>query len=166
MQFTLHNHYPYPIDTVVQIFADQDFFTEKYRRCGALNIEVLAYDRQGAKSHIRVRRQVLLANVPAFARRVLPTTLTLIQSDDWDRDTRRGRIDIELVGVPAQIRCDMALSESNDGTDITLNFSIGVSLPLIGERLARLLAMDLKKKFRVDSEQAAQVMDELAPRYT
>lgn len=165
MQFTLHNSYPYPADTVVQVFADQDFFTEKYRRCGAENIRVLAYENAGGKSHITVQREVRLADIPAFARRILPNTLTLIQSDDWDRHSKTGHIDIQLSGVPARITCDMVLTDNDTGADIRLDFHISVNVPLIGERLARLLAMDLKRKFREDSEQAAQVIAELAGRY-
>lgn len=165
MRFTLHNSYPWPADIVVQVFADQDFFTEKYRRCGAHNIRVLTYERDGTQSHIKVERQVQLAEIPAFARRILPVNLTLIQSDDWNRDSKRGHIDIELSGVPAHIICDMTLTDSDSGADMTLDFQISVNVPLIGERLARLLALDLKKKFRVDSEQAAIVMAELVSRY-
>jgi hypothetical protein len=165
MQFTLRNSYPWPADIVVQVFADQDFFTEKYRRCGAENIRVLAYGNEGGKSHITVERQVRLAEIPAFARRILPTTLTRIQSDDWDRHSKTGHIDIQLTGVPARITCDMVLADSSDGAQMTLNFQISVNVPLVGERLARLLAVDLKRKFRVDSEQAALIIAELAPRY-
>lgn len=167
MQFTLRNSYPWPADIVVQVFADQDFFTEKYRRCGAHNIRVLAYERDGAQSHIKVERQVQLAEIPAFARRILPVNLALIQSDDWNRDSKRGHIEIELAGVPARITCDMVLNDAKlgSGADMTLEFEISVNVPLIGERLARLLALDLKKKFRVDSEQAAIVMTDLVSRY-
>jgi len=165
MQFTLHNSYPWPADIVVQVFADQDFFTEKYRRCGAENIRVLAYEHDGGTSHITVERQVRLAEIPAFARRILPTTLTLVQSDDWDRNSRKGHIDIRLSGVPARISCDMVLTDSDGGAEMSLDFQISVDVPLVGERLARLLALDLKRKFRIDSEQAAIVIAELAPRY-
>lgn len=165
MQFTLHNRYAWPADVVVQVFGDQDFFTEKYRRCGADNIRVLSYSNDAGKSHITVQREVRLAEIPAFAKRILPTTLTLVQSDDWDRDRKTGHIDIQLSGVPARITCDMVLRDSDGGADMTLDFHISVNVPLVGERLARLLAVDLKRKFRVDSEQAALVIAELAPRY-
>ena len=166
MKLNLHNHYPYPAETVVRVFGDQDFFTEKYRRVGASNIRVLDFSNEHGESHIRVRRDVdLLGALPPFARSILPGTLTVIQTDYWNQHTLRGGIDLELVAVPVRITCDMTLENDGQGTVQTLDFDITVDLPLISERIARLLASDLEKQVRTDSEAAAEIMPKLAPRY-
>ena len=166
MKLTVHSHYPYPAESIVQVFGEQAFFTEKYQLCGAGNIRVMDFHPGPDQTRIRVQRDVKLAEaLPAFARAILPDTVTVIQSDSWHRPSKTGQIEIELVSVPVRITADMALEDDQDGAAMTVEFDISVDLPLIGERIARLLARDLQKQYHMDTEAGQQVMARRVRRY-
>ena len=67
--------------------------------------------------------------------------------------------------MPVRITADMALEDDQDGAAMTVEFDISVDLPLIGERIARLLARDLQKQYHMDTEAGQQVMARRVRRY-
>lgn len=166
MQFQEQNRYPYPAAAVAQVFRNPDYFIAKYRGAGARAIEVIDTRHEGEHSHIRVSRQVDIdIDVPAFARKFVPDTITVVQTDSWDQTSLRGRLDIRFKGMPAVVKCEMSLTDDNNEAVLDLAFSVHINVPLIGDKLARVFGEDLKKKFEKDSVHAQQVMTEFAPQY-
>ena len=166
MRFQETNTYPFAANTVLKVFSDQDYFLTKYRSAGASNIQLLESTQADGKSTIRISRDVDIdVNIPAFAQRFVPHQITIVQSDNWNLATRKGHIDIQFKGMPAEVRCDMTLSDGAGQSTLELHFSVKIHVPLIGEKLAAVLAEDLKKKFQADSEQAQKAMAEIAARY-
>ena len=166
MTFNEQNQYPFPADTVIQVFADKDYFLEKYRLSGAGNIQLLEDTNDGEHSRIVTQRDVDIdINVPAFARKFVPEVVTLIQTDAWHRTRKTGQLDIRFKGVPAEVHCDMTLTDHGDHAILDLRFSVQVRVPMVGDKLAGLLARDLKTKFQRDARHAEQVMERIAERY-
>ena len=166
MQFQEECHYACPADTLLQVFSDKEFFLAKYRLSGASNICVQECEDNDADSRIRVSRDVAVdVTVPAFARRYIPQKMTVIQTDSWDHRQRTGQIQIELKGLPASIFCSMYMDEVAGGTKLTLNFIVRVNLPLIGKRLARLLANDIREKFGREVKAAQVALDQIVRSY-
>ncbi|EKF73027.1 hypothetical protein A11A3_15789 [Alcanivorax hongdengensis A-11-3] len=166
MDFTEQNRYPFPADVVLQVFGDQDYFLQKYQLSGASNIQLIDADNQGDRSRITVSRDVDVdIDVPGFARKFVPETITLVQTDSWDRTSRTGNIDIQFKGMPAQVRGKMAVRDSDDGCVLDITFSVKINVPIVGDKLARVMAEDLKEKFQRDSSQAQKVMADIAQRY-
>jgi len=166
MQFTESNRYPFPAHAVVQVFGNKDYFIKKYTGAGATNIQVLEEQHNGGKTRIAVSRHVDIdIDVPAFARKFVPDTITVVQVDSWDQTTLRGHLDIQFKGMPAVVKCDMKLADKDGGCVLNLNFSVSINVPLIGDKLAKVLGADLKKKFERDSHQAQEVMAEFVQQY-
>lgn len=166
MKFQEKNIYPFAADTVLKVFSDQDYFLTKYKHAGALNIQLLESVQADGKSRIKISRDVNVdVNIPAFAQRFVPRQITIIQADHWDTARRTGHIDIQFKGMPAEVRCDMLLIEQGGQSVLELNFNVKINVPLIGEKLATVLAEDLKKKFQTDSKQAQKAMADMAARY-
>ena len=74
-------------------------------------------------------------------------------------------VDIQFKGMPAVVKCDMTLTDEDGRCVLNLNFSVNINVPLIGDKLAKVLGADLKKKFERDSHQAQEVMAEFVQRY-
>lgn len=166
MQFNEKNHYPYPADAVVQVFGDKDYFIKKYSGAGARDIQLLEEQHNDGKTRIAISRHVDIdVDVPAFARKFVPNTITVVQIDSWDQATLRGNLDIQFKGMPAVVKCDMTLTDEDDGCVLNLDFSVDINVPLIGDKLANVVGADLKKKFERDSHHAQEVMAEFVPRY-
>ncbi|MCK0153109.1 DUF2505 domain-containing protein [Alcanivorax sp. S6407] len=166
MRFHKQSTYPYPVTTVIQLFSDKDYFLEKHRLTGAQRIQLLEQRLDNGISTITVRRDVSLEiPLPAFARKFIHDTVTLTQTDRWDQTRRTGTLDIHMTGTPAKVTCNMKLSEANSETVLDLDFDIEVNVPLVGQKIAALMARDLDRKFQRDDEKGKIVMAELARRY-
>ena len=166
MKFHKSSTYPYPSDVVIQLFSDPDYFLEKYRLTGASHIQLLDHHIENDISSITVRRDVSLEiPLPRFAQALIDDTVTLIQTDTWDRQRKTGTLSIHMKGAPAIVRCHMALSDQREDTRLDLEFEIDVNVPLVGQKIAALMARDLDRKFQRDDEKGKTVMASLAPRY-
>ena len=145
--------YPVPCAQVLAKFATAEFLQAKYAGQGATNIQLLKQSQDGDTTRFTFSRDVpVQVDVPAFARSLVPSTITLIQTDTWNTITRKGSLDIEFKGMPVKLQCDMQLEERSGSTHHTLDFDIRVSVPLIGGKLEKLLAEDLQLKFKHDTE--------------
>lgn len=159
MQFQETSFYPQSAETLLRVFSNSAYFVDKYARAGARDIRVLEAVETDGGSRITVSREVdVEVPVPAFARKHVPHTITLVQTDSWDYPSRSGHLEIRFRGMPAQINCAMRLEEQDRGTLLVLNFTVRVQVPFVGTRLAELLARDLRSKFERDSAAAHQAM--------
>lgn len=151
--------YPFPVDALFPFFTDPDFFVRKYLALGATNVKVIHAEPKGSQSSITVTRDVPVeVPIPSFARSLVPSHITLIQTDAWDTATRRGSLQIEFKGMPVHMKCDITLADQAGGAVEELDFDIRVNIPLVGGKLEALLAQDLRLKFQRDADVTLDIM--------
>ncbi|MEE4250439.1 MAG: DUF2505 domain-containing protein [Alcanivoracaceae bacterium] len=166
MNFQEKKSYHYPADMLLKVFSDKEYFLEKYARSGATAISVLEDVQTESGSRITISRDVQVdVPVPAFARKYVPHTITLIQSDSWDYASRTGHIKIRFKGMPAQINCAMHMEQHGSASTLVLNFTAKVQIPFVGNKLAEVLSHDLRAKFEKDSAAAEHAMELVAGKY-
>ncbi|MGB2248617.1 MAG: DUF2505 domain-containing protein, partial [Alcanivorax sediminis] len=159
MKYADTNRYAVPADKVLKAFTDPDFFLRKYQAQGAEDIQQLHHEQNGNHFSITFTRTVAVGvKLPGFASKHVPDRITLIQTDRWDLDARRGTLDIRFDGMPATVKCQMQLSDHGEATEHGLEFEIAVKVPLIGKKLEKLLADGLQKTFQRDSGIAAELL--------
>lgn len=145
-------HYPVPVETLFLFFTDANFFVRKYVEQGATNVRVTHAEVIGSRSAITVSRDVPVeVQIPSFARSMVPSHITLVQTDSWDSATRRGTLQIEFKGMPVRVNCEMTLQDRAGKAVEELAFDIRVGMPLLGGKLEALLAQDLRLKFQRDT---------------
>ncbi|MES2919337.1 MAG: DUF2505 domain-containing protein [Pseudomonadota bacterium] len=145
--------YPITAAQLLPFFADPDFLVRKYVAQGATDVRVLQAEVTASRSTITVSRAVPVeVPIPSFARALVASHITLVQTDSWDFATGRGRLEIEFKGMPVRVGCDMTLQDQAGGAVEELAFDIRVSVPLLGGKLEELLARDLRLKFQRDTE--------------
>jgi hypothetical protein len=140
--------YPVSSDALLNYFTVPEFFVHKYREQGATNIQVETHSHEGNDFAVTISRDV---PVPAFARGIVPDTITLVQTDRWDTAARTGRLEIRFKGLPVVLTAAMRLHDTAAGARETLDFDIRVAVPLLGRKLEELLASDLRLKFQRDT---------------
>ena len=153
MKYSERIQYTNSTQELLNIFTNPDFFRAKYAATGARDIEILDMQATPERFMIKVSRKVPSdVPIPSFAKSFVPQDITLIQTDSWDLRTATGTLDIQFVGIPVKVSCGLKLV--NDGTNAIedLDFDIRVNVPLIGGKLEKLLADDLKVKFARDTE--------------
>lgn len=144
--------YEQPAKTVLRHFTDPDFYVRKYREQGASNIRVEASERTATRFSVTIARDVPVeVDVPAFARGLLPPTITLVQTDSWDLEQRQSRLEIAFKGMPVRLTGTTRLTDTPTGAREDLLFDIRVNVPLIGGKLEELLVRDLQLKFSKDT---------------
>lgn len=150
-----------PAGRLLDAYANPAFYPAKYAATGAGDIQVLDTGDDDGRFHIRVSRTVPAdIPLPAFARGWFPGEITLVQTDRWDRGSGTGSVEIEFVGLPVRIDCGLALAETDGAMVETLDFEIRVDVPLLGGKLAKLLAEDLQLKFAKDTEVTLALLPE------
>lgn len=144
---------------VLSMFSEQNYFLTKYRNVGATDIHVMACTKTDSHFSITTSRQVAVeAPVPAFASKLVPGHITVIQTDSWDLLAKTGTLDIVFKGVPVSIHCDMTLVDQGSQCIQSLDFTLKVSVPLIGGKLEQILADDLRRKFAADAAEARRAL--------
>lgn len=152
-------HYPLPTASLFRFFTDPDFFVRKYLALGASNVKVTHAAMTGSQSTITVTRDVPVeVPIPSFARSLVPSHITLVQTDAWDTATARGSLLIEFKGMPVRMTCDITLRDHAEGAVEELDFDIRVNVPLVGSKLEALLAQDLRLKFQRDTDVTLDIM--------
>lgn len=150
-----------PAGRLLSAYANPAFYPAKYAATDARDIRVLDTGDDDGRFHIRVSRTVPAEiPLPAFARGWFPGEITLVQTDRWDRGSGTGSVEIEFVGLPVRIDCGLKLAEADGAMVETLDFEIRVDVPLLGGKLARLLAEDLQLKFAKDTEVTLALLPE------
>src|SRR5690349_8507924 len=108
-------------DTVMKMYADKEFFIRKYKGVGAWDIQVLEHEMDGKKFRIKCRFTVKSdVPVPGFAKKFLPDTSTVTQEDIWDCVAKKGKLNVEIKGLPAKLTCDMTLKDEGSGSVNTM----------------------------------------------
>ncbi|HCT39785.1 MAG TPA: hypothetical protein DF427_01120 [Moraxellaceae bacterium] len=85
-------------------------------------------------------------------RALVPSHITLVQTDAWDVATQKGSLQIEFKGMQVRVNCEMTLQDRAGCAVEELDFDIRVNVPLLGSKLEALLAQDLRLKFLRDTE--------------
>ena len=94
-----------------------------------------------------------------FSKSRLGDRLYRKQTDAWQLDQARGRIDIDIEKAPVVIHADMHLENQGSGSRMTLAYDIDASIPLIGGKVEKAVAGPIakhtKKDLKITNDMAA-----------
>jgi hypothetical protein len=157
VEFSVTHTYQRPAEQVFAVLTDFDCVSEKYEALGHGDVELIARDEHSDGALTLVTRRVVPLELPGFAKRVLSPRQSVTQTDEWsaadEKGVRTGTFEVSVMGTPVQVRGTMRLAPSgkkrcNSATNVT----VGCRVPLIGGKIAGLVAGDTKRA--VDHEQA------------
>ncbi len=147
MKFDDKHSFDKPAAAVMKMFSDKAYFERKYKALGFTDIEVLEHDKSATKFRIKVRYTTKNdVAVPDFAKKFIPAMAVVTQSDSWDISKMTGRIEAEIKGAPVKVICDMTLKDEGKGSANLLKWNISCGIPLIGGKIEKLTADDIKAK--------------------
>lgn len=140
-----------PAASVLKMYSDRGYFERKYATLdGVKDFEILECESKADTFRIRHRSQQRSdIAVPDFAKKFLGEYSTVIQSDTWNLKTGVGRLEIELKGVPLKISADMKVAGDPAATN-RFKWVISCAIPLLGGKLERLIADDVRAKSAAD----------------
>lgn len=161
MQFNDKHSFSKGADAVMRMYSDKEFFLRKYKEAGYWDVQVLAHEKNGDKFRIKCQFTMKSdAPVPAFAKKFLPDTSTVVQEDSWDCKTKKGRLNIEMKGLPAKITCDMTLKDEGSGSANHFKWDVSVKIMLVGSKVEELIATDIRSKSKKDNALSARILED------
>jgi hypothetical protein len=156
VQFTATHTYKHRVGEVFEILTDFDAVRAKYEALGDSNVDLVRRDEGEDGSVTLVTRRVVPLELPGFAKRVLSPKQSVTQTDEWSaadaKGGRTGTFAVEAKGTPVRVHGSLRLApKGTKGCTNTLAVTVECKLPLIGGKIADLVAKDTRRA--VDHEQ-------------
>jgi hypothetical protein len=156
VQLTATHTYAHPVEEVFAVLTDFEAVRAKYEALGHTEVEEVRREEGGDGSVTLVTRRVVPLEVPGFAKKVLSPKQNVTQTDEWspaDADGgRTGSFRVEAKGTPVQLQGVLHLApDGTAGCTNTTTITIECKLPLVGGKIADLVAKDARRA--VDHEQ-------------
>lgn len=152
MKFEEIFDFDHPASTMMRMFADQDYFLNKYERLGGRKPELIDCRKSDDRFSITVRHALDAAKLsfPEIIKKRVGDRIMLRQTDVWNIPERRGRIDIDIEKAPVKITIDLNLSEHDGKARLTLGFDIDAQIPLLGSKIEKSVAGPITERLHRD----------------
>jgi len=162
MKFETSLSWDAPLARVLAMLTSPDYVVRKAEIAGHDGFSVVAHDDDGRRFSITAR--VLgrpSIKLPAIAQKFVKSdqAIEIEQTDRWDRDTASGSLQIVNQSVKAvSISATMQLREQDGVTTNTISWNVSCDVPLIGGKLASLIAEDIQQKAAVNADVSRQIL--------
>jgi hypothetical protein len=166
MRFKLQQIYPASLDDLWAVFSQPDYPERKYRTLGATGFQLLRFSAGPELIEVELERRtrVPLCQIPGWARGFVASEQTLTHYSQWRRlSTDRAAADlrITLAGAPVSVHGTGAIAELSPGrTRMTLQFEVTCRLPLVGGRVAHLVAGQIRQALDADYDYTLRYLEE------
>jgi hypothetical protein len=149
-------------DAVLAMYQDPEFFRRRFALAGHHDVKVVEHDNDETISRVVCRFRMLAdVEVPAVARKFMtPETRVPVESTDtWNLTQRTGSIHARIYKFPqGRISADLSLLPHKEGSVTRILWKIDCSIPLVGGKLAAILADDIRIKSRKDYEATREII--------
>lgn len=148
--------YPATPDTLWTVFGQPDYPHRKYQAQGITGYRVLSFEASADRIDLDLERtlSVPMHHIPAIAQRFVHPEQVLHYLSHWRR-TPDGQadFDVEIVarGLPLRISGRGELRQTGAAASrLSIEFDIGVQVPLIGGKIEKMVAAFIEKSFHED----------------
>jgi hypothetical protein len=156
LKFSLHQEFPASLDRLWTAIGRADYPRRKYRALGSTGVQVLRFVVTDDLIEVELERNVAVAaaDLPAWARPFAAGKRTLRQRTRWQR-VAPARIDAQLEitpsGLPVKARAAGTVVElAPQHALMSLDFTVECKLPVLGGRIARLFAGQVREAMQAD----------------
>lgn len=163
MKFETRMTWDAPLSRVIAMLTDRRYFEYKHALMAHEAANITACTLEGDRFSIttRVMRKPSI-KVPALAQKFIKSdqSIEIEQTDSWDRATGRGSIQVANKSVSqVSVSAEMQLREIADGTENVIRWTVDCSLPLIGGKLAAMLADDIRAKADHNQQVSREILN-------
>lgn len=166
MKFQTRLTWPASRDRVLAMITDRRYVERKQEASTAERWEIASCSDDGRQFAVSVRSFNRPGeNLPAVARRFInqDQLVEVLQHDRWDRDTASGTTVVENLSFPSvSVTASMQLTEADGITTNTISWDVSCSIPLVGGKLAELIAGEIRAKVSHNEALGRRILAELA----
>jgi hypothetical protein len=157
MKQEIKQRYPAPASVVIKMLTDRKFYTDRLELLGHTKYEVLDHKADGKVFSLKIRRKLPM-QVPAAVKKFVSPETTIVHEDRWDVASKTGRISIDLQGVPIEMSCTTALTDSGKDCLLTYSFDIKAKVPLIGGVIEKAVAAENEKEIPLQTKAGTELL--------
>lgn len=154
-----------PLERVLNMVTSPEYVARKTELMGYVSFDIQSCTMDGQIFTAKVRvTDMPSIQLPAFAQRFVKQDQPIVmdQTDVWNKATGCGELLLENRSVSVvNIRAGMVLSELDGITTNTLNWDVSCAIPLVGGKLAAMIADDIREKAARTELVSRQVLNEL-----
>lgn len=151
-----------PLARVLLMLTSPDYVVRKAELANHVSFAVISQSDDGRyfsiTSRITGKPSIKL---PAIAQKFVKSDqlIEIDQTDRWDRETATGTLQVVNQSIKAvSISATMRLREDAGVTTNTISWEVTCDIPLIGGKLAALLAEDIQQKAAVNADVSRQIL--------
>lgn len=169
MEFTLIQCFPAGLDRLWAAFGRPEYPQRKYRALGATRLRLHRFHVTAQAIEVELERDVAVdpSRVPAWLQTVIGPTQTLRQHTKWRRASPTqvmAELDISPVGLPVRAHGDGTIVETETGTTrMTLTWRVTSMVPVVGNRVERLFANQIRAALADDHRFTLQYLQHMPP---
>ena len=152
MKFTITLAYAKDTETLFKVLTDESFLIKKFESTGAKNVSIPECGEKN-DTFVITRKLDIPANPPGFAKKFVKAMNTVTATDTWhsyDGEKKTGKFTISIKGLPVSITGSLTLNPSKKGCDYIVEFDAKVHIPLIGNKIAKLIESDTRSNLEMD----------------
>jgi hypothetical protein len=149
--------------TVAHLLADRAFVSRCLRATGATPELVEVTGSAAGAFAVSTRRGLPADQVPAQLRGFVGAGVVIAEVARWgapdEDDARAGTVNVDVVGLPVQLRATATLVAHGSGTS-ALRYAgdLRAAVPLVGDAVERAVAEAVRHSLRVTADVAEQVL--------
>jgi hypothetical protein len=146
MEFTFTQDYPAGLDRLWVVFGRPDYPERKYRALGATTFRMKRFHATPRTIEVELERDVPVdpSRLPAWVRATVGGRQTLRHRTRWRRESPTrvtAELEIAPIGLPVQAHGVGTIVEVGPATTrMTLTWRVTSKVPMVGERIERLFA--------------------------
>lgn len=170
MKFSLSQDFPAGLDRLWAVFGRPDYPEKKYRSLGSSDIRVLLFRVEADVIEVELERTTPVAwrTIPVWARAFLGRRQVMHHRSRWQRVSPtwvEAVLDIAPVGRRVSAHGTGSIVQlTPDLTRMTLRFTVDSGIPVLGARVARLYAKQVREALRADHAFTLRYLKEKAQR--
>ncbi len=163
MKFTITHAYPKDTETVFNVLTDESYLMKKFAATGGKNIEIPVCAKTNG-AFVISRKMDLPSNPPGFAKKFIKAMNPVSATDTWqsyDGEKKTGVFELNVKGVPGSLSGKLTLKPTKNGCDYIIEFDVRVPIPLIGNKIARLVEKDTRTNQEIDCQFTKKYLEDL-----
>lgn len=162
MKFETRMTWDAPLSRVIAMLTDRRYFERKHERMAHEAADITACTLDGDRFSITTRVMGKPSiKIPALAQKFVKAdqSIEIEQTDSWDRASGKGSIRVVNKSVSqVSVSAEMQLRETAGGTENVISWTVDCSLPLIGGKLAAMLADDIRAKADKNQQVSREIL--------
>lgn len=166
MKFSLSQDFPAGLDRLWAVFGRPDYPEKKYRSLGSSDIRVLHFRVEAEVIEVELERTTPVAwqAIPVWARAFLSRRQVMRHRTRWQRVSPtwvEAILDIAPVGRRVSAHGTGSIVQlTPERTRMTLRFTVDSAIPVLGAKVARLYARQIREALRADHAFTLRYLEE------